>query len=145
MNVNVQGQLFDLRNWLFRIKNTSKRPIIQGRYDLNKEFLGLMVDLAQRNGVTMILYVIPLNPQAENPYIPEQYAAFKTWLEGFCREKGVPFANLEDLVPAQHWGTFMDGPDFKHFKGEGHRLTAQNLAERFGPIIGRLKQRGAPR
>jgi hypothetical protein len=134
INANIQMQLFLFRNWLFRIKPTSKRPVLQGRYELNKEFLGLMVDQAQRNGVKIAFYAIPLNPLAENPYIPEQYADFKTWLEGFCREKGVAFANLENQVPSQYWGEFMGGPDFKHFKEAGHRITAQSLIERFGSV-----------
>ena len=141
LNAVVQNQLFLLRNWVFNIKPTSKRPIIEGRFVMNKEFLEMMVDIAGRNGVTIILYVIPLNPLAESPYIPEQYADFKFWLEGFCKENGVPFANVENVVPTDAWGEFMGGPDFKHFKEEGHRLPAKALLERFGPIILRSERR----
>jgi hypothetical protein len=104
LNAIVQGYLFSVRNWIFNIKPTSKRPIIEGRFDLNKEFLGMMVDLAQKNRVKIIFYVIPLNPLADNPYIPEQYTGFKNWLELFCRERGVPFTNLENVVPTEAWG-----------------------------------------
>jgi hypothetical protein len=31
----------------------------------------------------------------------------------------------------------MDGPDFKHFKEAGHRLTADALLEHFLPILTR--------
>jgi hypothetical protein len=135
INAAVQLRLFLWRNAIFHIKPTSKRPVIEDRYKLNIEFLELLVDVARSRGVRVILYVIPLNPQAENPYIAEQYAAFKRWIEGYCRRRAIPFANLEDAVPAPFWGEFMGGPDFKHFTGEGHRLTAARLLERFGPSI----------
>ena len=137
LNANVQLQLFLLRNWLLDIKPTSKRPIIEGRYQMNREFLGMMADIARQGSVKLIMYVIPLNPLAENPYIPSQYADFKEWLERFCRERDVPFANLENAVPSEAWGEFMGGPDFKHFRGEGHRLTAAALLEHFSPEIHR--------
>lgn len=137
LNAYVQFQLFLLRNWLLDIKPTSKRPIIEGRYQMNREYLGMMADIARQGGVKLILYVIPLNPQAENPYIPSQYADFKEWLESFSHERDVPFANLEDAVPSDAWGELMGGPDFKHFRGEGHRLTAAALLERFTTEIQR--------
>jgi hypothetical protein len=139
LNAHVQSKLYELRNWLLQIKNTTKRPVIQHRYDLNKDFLTLMLDIAQQNGVQVILYVIPLNPQAENPYIPEQYVAFKSWIETVAHDRQVPFANLEKIVPVQHWGEFLGGPDFKHFKGEGHRLTAQALIDHFGSFLQKQK------
>ena len=128
-------QMFLFRNWLLGIKPTSKRPVIQGRHELNRQFLQMMIDIAARYGVRTICYVIPLNPLAENPYIPEQYASFKEWLERICSEKGVPFANLENVVPSDEWGIFMGGPDFKHFKEAAHRRTAQAIVERFGTIL----------
>lgn len=144
LNASVQFQLFLLRNRILGIKPTSKRPIIEGRYKMNREFLGMMADIARRGGVELILYVIPLNLFAENPYIPDQYAGFKEWMERFCREKGIPFANLENVVPSEAWGEFMGGPDFKHFRGEGHRLTAVALLERFGSVIDRPRRKTAP-
>jgi len=135
LNATFQGHLFLLRNWIFNIKPTSKRPVIEGRFELNKEFLAMMADVANRNGVRIIYYIIPLNPLADNPYIPEQYTDFKNWLGEFCRQKGVPFANLENVVPSEAWGEFMGGPDFKHFREEGHRLTASALLDHFGPVI----------
>ena len=135
LNATVQLRLYEARNRLLNITPTSKRPVIQARYDLNKEFLRMMAEVSKRNRVRLVLYIIPLNPQAENPYVPEQYRQFKTWLETFCRDKNVPFANLESIVPREDWGLFQDGPDFKHFKEEGHRLTARAILERFGSVI----------
>ncbi len=104
-------------------------------YAMNQEFLGLMADVAKENGVRLMLYVVPLNQQAETPYVESEYAAFKTWFDAFTRERGIPAANLEHVVPRDAWGTFLGGPDFKHFRGEGHRRTAEALVDRFGPLL----------
>lgn len=133
LNAFVQsGILYRLRNAVFRIKATSKRPLLAGRYSLNQEFLGLMSRVAEEHGIRLATYVIPLNPQAENPYVPAEYEAFKSWLSGFARGRGIPFANLEGAVPAGDWGLLDGGPDFKHFREAGHRVTAARLLEAFG-------------
>lgn len=135
LNSFVSLQAYFLRNWAFGIKATSKRPIIRTRYDTNREFLGLMSDVCAKANVTFATYVIPLNPQAENPYVSAEYAEFKTWLEAFCRDRNVPYANLEGIVPNEDWGEFNGGPDFKHFRGAGHRATADTLVKTFGPVL----------
>jgi hypothetical protein len=42
---------------------------------------------------------------------------------------------MENLVPVEDWGEFMGGPDYKHFKGEGHRLTAEEIVRRFSKYL----------
>lgn len=132
LNSALMSDIFLLRNRVLNIKASSKRPIIQSRYELNQQFIQLLLELAQRNNVEAFFYLIPLNPLSENPYIPEQYAAFKKWVERLARERGIPFANLENAVPEGEWGFNSEGPDFKHFKGTGHRITAQALVDVFG-------------
>jgi hypothetical protein len=135
LNAEVQRDLFLLRNAVFRIKASTKRPVLAARYDLNKDFLTLMLDVAKEEGIVMPLYVIPLNWQAETPYVTEQYEEFKRWVEALARERGVPFANLEGAVPVEDWGLLDGQPDFKHFRGEGHRITAAALLSRLGPAL----------
>jgi lysophospholipase L1-like esterase len=129
------GLLYQARNTLLGITNTTKRPVIQGRYELNKQFLQMMIEIAQAHGVQFIMYINPLNPQADNPYVASEYAAFKDWAAATATAHKVPFANFENLVPKDAWGLFMGGPDFKHFSGEGHRLTAEAIAKEFGPVL----------
>jgi hypothetical protein len=131
LNVILQLEAFAARNVLLNIKSTSKRPILAARYDLNREFLAMVADEARLAGTTLAIYVVPLQPGTENPYIPAEYAQFKGWIERFAADRGIPFANLEDLVPQQHWGQFAGGPDFKHFRVEGHRLTAEAIVRTF--------------
>jgi hypothetical protein len=135
VNAEVQFDLFLLRNAVFRIKATTKRPILASRYELNQELLDLMLDVARREGVVMPMYVIPLNPQAETPYVAEQYEAFKAWVTALARERGAPFGNLEGAVPAAEWGEIDGQPDFKHFRGAGHKRTADALLAQFEPTL----------
>ncbi len=135
LNSALMTEIFLLRNRVLNIKASSKRPIIQSRYELNQQFIQLLVDLAERAKIRLFFYIIPLNPLSENPYIPAQYAEFKTWVEELAHARGVAFANLENVVPAGEWGFNSEGPDFKHFKGSGHRITANALLEEFGPAL----------
>ncbi|MBI4353089.1 MAG: hypothetical protein HY593_04090 [Candidatus Omnitrophica bacterium] len=129
LNARIQMSLFLLRNKLLGIKPASKRPIIPSRLRMNKEFLGLAAEAAREKGIKLVVYVVPLNPQAESPYVPEQYEEFKEWLAQFALRNGLPTADWEKRVPVEEWGELMDGPDFKHFKGAGHRLTADALLD----------------
>lgn len=135
LNATVNLQLFLLRNWVFNISPQSKRPILKSRYELNQEFLEMIAFIAVEQGVQPIYYIIPLNPLADTPYIPAQYATFKKWLQALCVKEEIPFANFESVVPSQYWGEFMGGPDFKHFRGKGHELTARAIYNEFGPLL----------
>jgi hypothetical protein len=135
LNAAFQMLIYRLRNAVLGITPTSKRPILQARYDLNRQFLGLMADVAQAYGVQLATYVVPLNPQAENPYVAAEYTAFKSWYDAFTHTHRLRSANLESLVPAEEWGLFNGGPDFKHFKGSAHRRTAEALLIHFGDLF----------
>ena len=145
LNARAQRFLYDVRNKLFGIKTSSKRPLVKARYELNQEFLEMMIDVCSKAGVQFITYVVPLNPLAESPYVPEEYTEFKDWLSRLAETRRVPFANLENLVPSQDWGLWLGGPDFKHFKGAGHRRTAAKLLHEFGPSLTASGARGTTR
>jgi hypothetical protein len=143
LNSDVRRVLYDVRNWVFGIDNTTKRPLIPELYDVNREFLGVLAKTARERDVQLILYIVPFNPHADSPYIPEEYAAFKQWLAAFCEKERVPLANFEHVVPQEDWGLFLGGPDFKHFRNAGHRKTADAIVSTFGPLL--LRPAGAPR
>jgi hypothetical protein len=143
LNSMLRIRLFAVRNFFLGIKNTTKRPIIRDRYDTNREFLRMLVDLGEERGAKVLLFIVPFNPSAENPYIMEEYVTFKSWLEEFAREKRTPLANLENVVPSTDWGLFLGGPDFKHFRGEGHRKTAAALIRSFPAELTAPAQTGA--
>lgn len=146
LNASLQRGVFAIRNWVFRIKPTDKRPIIVSRYRQNQQLMELAAVLAAELGVRLVWYVIPLNPLADNPYVEQQYASFKSWVAEVAGERRIPFANLEDAVPSSEWGEFMGGPDFKHFRGTGHELTAKALLRTFdfAALSGRTAEHGGP-
>lgn len=116
-----------LRNRVFNIKTSTKRPILSDRYALNQQALVAAVRYAKQHGIRVLVYVIPLNRTADTPYITEQYDGFKKWLEQTAATEGAAFANLESVVLDQSWGLLYGQPDFKHFKEAGHVATANAL------------------
>ena len=138
INALVQLKLFSFRNWIFGIKPDSKRLIIEGRYEMNQQFLSLLADLAAANNIKLIFYIVPLNPRADNPYLPEEYKRFKSWLGDLCQRRNIAFGNFESVVPTEHWGSFMGGPDFKHFKGTGHKITSEAILREFKSIFDKI-------
>lgn len=135
LNAVLQEGLYAARNRLLGIKSSTKRPQLKSRYELNQDFLSLMADVAAAHGVKLLPYIIPLNPLAENPYVPEEYAAFKRWLAVLAQEKGLPLGDFEGVVPESEWGVLEFGPDFKHFRGPGHQRTAEAIVSTFGPHL----------
>jgi hypothetical protein len=131
LNAVLQNELYLLRNAVLRIKNSSKRPIIGSRYDLNLEFMELLADVAAENNVKFLPYIIPLNPMAETPYVGSEYRDFKLWFAAFTKRRSLPFVNLENLVPPEEWGLLRGAPDFKHFRARAHRRTASALVTAF--------------
>jgi len=135
LNATAQMRLYDLRNKVLGITPRTKRPIIESRYELNRQFLELLATTAREHGIQPVFYIIPLNPSADSPYVPEQYAAFKRWVAGLTQEEQIPFADFEGIVPRGDWGFFNGGPDFKHFRGVGHRITADSIASHFRNVL----------
>ncbi|MEO8452589.1 MAG: SGNH/GDSL hydrolase family protein [Gemmatimonadota bacterium] len=129
-------RLYLLRNAVFRIKTSTKRPMLPDRYALNRDALVAALRLASRRHIPVLLYVVPLNPRAETPYVEEEYVAFKQWLERTADEEGARFANLESVVPLESWGLLYGQPDFKHFKEEGHAATARALLPLIRSAVG---------
>jgi hypothetical protein len=131
LNGWIQQKLYELRNLVLNIKTSSKRPIMAARYDLNREFLGILAEEAKAKQIDLLPYVIPLNPLSETPYVPSEYAAFKSWFAELGREHNLFWKNLESLVPSEEWGVMFGEPDFKHFRYAGHVRTARELSAVF--------------
>ncbi len=131
LNAELMTQLFTLRNFVLRIKASSKRRMLAARYATNQEFVALMIDLARQKGIEPLFYVNPLNRIAETPYVDEEYRDFKTWLLRLASREKTQVVDLDAVVPDAAWGEVDGEPDFKHFRGEGHRILARALLESF--------------
>jgi hypothetical protein len=133
---HILTELYFARNRVLGIRASSKRPILQERYDMNRDFLLLLQDIARTSGVRFLCLVNPLNPQTDTPYVAAEYRKFKDWLRQECAQNDVRLADLERVVPAEAWGCGPDGqPDFKHFTGAGHRYTARAILSSFEDVL----------
>lgn len=136
----IRGQIFTnlfiLRNALLGIKPTSKRRIILSRYQDNLSALESILMSAAKDGIAVVLYVVPLRSDVEVPYVAGEYSKYKTEVQSLAKKYHMDFLNLENLVPPALWGTkeSTDGGegqelDFMHFQSGGHKLLADRLAE----------------
>jgi len=124
-------EMFMLRNALFGIKADSIRRMIPERFELNMAALNDLFDLAQANEVKVLVYVPPIRNDVPIPYDMEAYNKFKLDLEKQVAELGFLFANLENEIPAEDWGTKESTGvgggqevDFMHFSAAGHTRLA---------------------
>lgn len=135
----IRGNLFNSlylgRNWLFGIKPTSKRHLIQGPYKANLAALQAILTIARTENITVLLYIVPIRQDVELPYVAQEYAQFKLAVQRIAENTGSTFLNLEDIVPAALWGekgsTTLQADtqeiDFMHFKAQGHALLADAI------------------
>jgi hypothetical protein len=125
--------LYQLRNRAFGISAQTKRKVIQGRYAINMEALEAILDAAERAGIPVVLYIVPLRGDVERPYDEGEYSSFKREASKRAEAKGIALVNLEELVPGKYWGQMADiqgsgsGYDFMHFQEQGHELLAEEL------------------
>lgn len=131
---NVLGKLYLFRNWIFGIKPSSVRRMMQGRYNMNIKALNSIVHSANKQGINVLVYIVPLRGDVTIPYDLVQYEKFKSDVELIVNNGFAQFANLEELVPGNLWGTkastTLGGEeelDFMHFKAGGHRLLAGRI------------------
>ncbi|NKB56564.1 MAG: hypothetical protein GKS00_09525 [Alphaproteobacteria bacterium] len=101
-----------------------------------------MLELAERRGIAVLIYIAP-RPADFFPYDPEGYAAYKRDLHRLAKRYGARLLSIEDAVPPQYWGevdiTFgFPVRDPFHFKNAGHELMAKALL----PEIQRALQDG---
>lgn len=95
----------------------------------NSKALESMVKLAVNDGCKIIIYRQPIRPKEGIFYHDrEQYDSYFLKLkEKYLNEPSIQFADFENIVPQQYWGTTNLGePDVFHFTQEGHlRLAVQ--------------------
>lgn len=134
----LRGELFFslyiFRNWLFDITPSSIRKMIPGRYAMNLQALQAILESANKQGVKVLLYIVPLRNDVKIPYDVAQYQSFKNEIKMIAKNNEARFVNMENLVPTGFWGTkgstSISGSqelDFMHFQADGHKLLADAL------------------
>lgn len=126
--------LYLARVHLLRISPTTRRHITGKPFEQNMAALKDLIELAQRHGARVVLYNAPVNP-AIDMFFPAEYRGFLKRLRQLCATHAVPFADLADAVPREHWGYWIDGPDPIHFDAQAHRLVAEVLQRKLGPAL----------
>lgn len=140
MREQLRGELtltlYQFRNWALGINPSSTRKMIPGRYAANLDAFKATLALAASKGVKTLVYIVPVRNDVTIPYAPAEYASFKQEIARLAAESGATFANLEDIVPPEYWGTkdatTLGGGqevDFMHFQASGHALLARRLHE----------------
>jgi hypothetical protein len=134
--------LHELRNTVFRIKPTSKRPVLPGTYEINLLALHGLLERSRELGIEVLTYIVPLRSDVEPPYVLDQYAGFKSDVARIATAYGATQVDLEDLVPAEDWGAkpgtafgVAQELDFMHFQFHGHQLLADAITRALAPHL----------
>ena len=139
-------QLLDLANMTFAkyrnralgVTSASPRPLIESTYSGNLQLLELTLRYAQHKGMRVILYLGPLRPVHPNPDSQADLARIRHDVTELAQRYGVICLDYTDLVPEAYWTRYEPVPlnqlsgdagqfDFAHFRGEAHKMVAQQL------------------
>lgn len=132
----VLVSLHYLRNSAFGIGPQSVRKMIPARYERNLLALHAILDSATSQGVRVVMYIPPIRSDVALPYDMEAYNQFKDDIQQLAISRRLGFADLEDVVPAEDWGTKPSAGlerkrelDFMHFTSAGHQRMAAKINE----------------
>jgi hypothetical protein len=128
LRVKALTDLYYVRNGLLGIKPTTIRKLIAARYERNMNALEALLQEAQAQNIKVIAYVAPIRHDVLLPYDLKEYGDWKRVVAELSRKYDAEQINLENLVPADLWGSYVaQDIDFMHFRGKGHQLLAGAL------------------
>jgi hypothetical protein len=128
LRVRALTDLYLLRNEALGIKPTTIRRMILAHYARNMAAFKQLLEDAQIHGVKVVAYVAPIRHDVQLPYDEMEYQRWKAEVQQLAQDKRATLINLENLVPADLWGSYVaQDVDFMHFQGKGHQLLAQAL------------------
>ena len=95
----------------------------------NRRALDTLLELAQRDGVAVLVYKAPHRPEEPVFYHDQtSYDRFFEVSESRFRSEGIHYVDLQEIVPSVHWGFLRSGvPDVFHFRVDGHRLLGSHV------------------
>lgn len=145
---NLRGDLFNelyqIRNYIFKINPSSTRSMIPGYYLKNFQALEDLLSISNSNGLKVLVYIVPIRDDYKIPYHIDEYKNFKKDIKDLSIKKDIQFINLEKTVPNSFWGEKNSTSvinkkeiDFMHFKAEGHDFLAEAIYQQ----IIRLKKK----
>jgi hypothetical protein len=130
--------LYLCRVHLLKLKPSTPRGLAPAALVINRDALREVVRICRLHRVRLRLMNAPQNPRAplyRNDADRQQYRAV---VDVVAKEFSIPVFDFEDRIPAEEWGSWVDGPDPIHFGLEGHRRMARLMIE--SGIIGGREQ-----
>ncbi len=127
----LRYQLGVLRHRLMGLKIEGVSvPVSESAYTLNWEAGRALLALARDSGIRFLVYFAPLPSDAYFPYDRDQYEKFRADIAAATLAAGGRFADLEDLVGENTWGTWPHTfgrrkKDLFHFNTNAHAALAE--------------------
>ena len=138
---HLRKRIMTWRNRLMGIDTSAwKVRIDPAQYALNRAALDATLASAAQVNIPVLLYIAPRPIDAYFPYEPAAYEAFKHDMETLAARHGAHFANLENAVVGDVWGTIDNGvgdivTDIFHFKASGHEQMAAGVMKELLPVL----------
>jgi hypothetical protein len=120
---------------LLGITPTTKRSLGGGPLTTNLSSLERIGELCRRNGIRLVFFNAPQNPNAPLYRTPADREQYQQIISRLAREFGQGYFDFENSIPGPLWGVWIDGPDPIHFGRAAHRRLADLMFEQ-GVISG---------
>ena len=114
---------------LLGITPTTKRSLGGAPLTANVSSLERIGELCRRNGIRLVFFNAPQNPNAPLYRTPADREQYQEIISRLARQFGQAYFDFENSIPAPLWGVWIDGPDPIHFGRAAHRRLADLMFE----------------
>jgi hypothetical protein len=125
---DLKGELLDIlyfvRVKFLGITPTTKRSLGGGTLTSNVASLQKIGDLCNRNGIRLVFFNAPQNPNAPLYRTVADRDQYLSIVAKLSRDYASASFDFEDKIPSPMWGVWIDGPDPIHFGRQAHHLLA---------------------
>jgi len=121
---DILNLLYLLRVYFLRITPTTPRPLSGAAYEASLSALNAIAEKCRDNGVDLALFLAPQNPAARLWRTEEDRERYRGAAQGLAARYGLKLVDLENSIPKDDWGVWIDGPDPIHFGLRGHMQMA---------------------
>jgi hypothetical protein len=124
----LKGELLDFlylaRVNVLGITPTTKRSLGGGTLTMNVSSLERLGELCKRNGIRLVFFNAPQNPNAPLYRTPADRQRYQQIISRLSATFANAYFDFEDSIPGPMWGVWIDGPDPIHFGHAAHRRLA---------------------
>lgn len=119
--------LYLLRVNVLGITPTTKRSLSEVALAMSISALDRVGELCIQNQIKLEFFLAPQNPRAILYRTDADRREYLKVAAKLARQYAWRTANLEDVIPANMWGVWIDGPDPIHFGRAAHARMAQAM------------------